>query len=51
MPKQYEKIRDSYIKAGKPEAKAKEIAARTFISEGKTKSERSERAKSLHKGK
>jgi hypothetical protein len=48
MPKQYERIRDSYIAKGKSPDKAKEIAARTYISEGKTKAAKSMRAKSLH---
>ena len=30
MPKQYEDIRDSYIKRGTPEKKAKSIAAATY---------------------
>lgn len=32
MPAQYEKIRDSYIKAGKPVAEAKKLAAMTYNS-------------------
>jgi hypothetical protein len=50
MPAQYEHIKASYLKRGASEAKAKEIAARTYISRGKTKSARSTRARSLHTG-
>ena len=30
MPRQYEHIRDSYVKAGKPLKKAKKLAAMTY---------------------
>jgi hypothetical protein len=30
MPKQYEEIRDSYIKSGKPVEEAKKLAAMTY---------------------
>jgi hypothetical protein len=50
VPEQYIKIRDSYLKRGASEKRAKEIAARTYISRGKTKSARSTRARSLHTG-
>lgn len=48
MPKQYEKIRDTYIAKGKSEKDAKTIAAKTFIARGKG-GNRSKRAKALHK--
>ncbi len=44
-PIEYEKIRDSYIARGYPIDKAKELAARTFISRHPG------RAKELHHGK
>ena len=50
MPAQYEHIRDSYIKSGKPEKRAKELAARTYIAKGKAGS-RSSRAKALQSDK
>ena len=50
MPKQYEEIRDSYVKAGKPLKEAKRLAAQTFIAKGKGGSRHS-RAVSLHSDK
>lgn len=47
MPRQYEHIRDSYMKRGMSEDKAQSIAAATYIKRGKSGS-RSSRAKALH---
>ena len=47
MPAQYEHIRDSYVKSGKPLATAKKLAAMTYIAHGNTGNP-SSRAKSLH---
>ena len=47
MPRQYEHIRDSYMKRGMSEDKAQSIAAATYIKRGKGGS-RSSRAKALH---
>lgn len=49
MPKQYEAIRDALIEKGMDSKKAKEHAARIYISKGKGKGGRGDRAKSLHK--
>lgn len=46
MPAQYEDIRDSYVKRGKPLKEAKRIAAQTYIKRGAGGS-RSSRAKAL----
>lgn len=48
MPRQYEAIRDSYMKRRMSEDKAQSIAAATYIKRGKGGS-RSSRAKALHK--
>jgi hypothetical protein len=48
MPKQYEDIKNSYLKSGKSMKDAKSIAAATFIKNGKGAGGRSGRAKSLH---
>lgn len=50
-PKQYEDIRDSYERRGKPVKEAKKLAAMTYIARGKGKGGRSARAKSLQSGK
>lgn len=50
MPKVYESIRDSLISKGQSAKEAKTSAAKIFISKGKTKTQRSQRAKELHKG-
>lgn len=54
MPKQYEAIRDKIAKGSKKGTlaydKAQSKAAAIFVGEGKTKKERSKRAKELHKG-
>lgn len=47
MPRQYEHIRDSYMKRGMSEDKAQSNAAATYIKRGKSGS-RSSRAKALH---
>ena len=49
MPKQYEDIRDSYVKSGKPLADAKRLAAMTFIKRGAGGTRKS-RARSLQSG-
>jgi hypothetical protein len=46
MPKQYEAIRDKFIKQGESTKEAKTRAAKIFIAKGKGKS-RSARAKAL----
>lgn len=48
MPAQYERIKEAYLKKGKSDKKAKEIAAKIFIASGKGGT-RSSRAKELHK--
>lgn len=48
MPKQYEAIRDAFIKKGVSTQEAKTRAAKIYIAKGKGKS-RSARAKALHK--
>lgn len=54
MPKQYEAIRDKVAKGAKKDSpaydKAQSRAAAIYVGEGKTKKERSQRAKSLRKG-
>lgn len=47
MPKQYEAIRDSFIKKGESEKEAKTRAAKIFIANGNT-GDRHSRAVSLH---
>ena len=47
MPKQYEDIKESYLKSGKSEKEAKRIAAMTYIARGNT-GDRHSRAVSLH---
>ena len=47
MPREYEAIRDNLIKRGYSEEEAKELASRIYIGRGKTKKERSKRAKIL----
>ena len=50
MPKQYEAIRDKLLEHMVSEEEAKRSAAKIFISKGKTKAERSARAKELQHG-
>jgi hypothetical protein len=53
MPKQYEKVRDKITKGAKTDSptydKAQSQAAAIFVGQGKTKKDRSQRAKSLKK--
>jgi hypothetical protein len=52
MPAKYEAIRNSLLRRGKSEKEAKSTAAAVYVSQGKTKYARSQRAKSLqHKRK
>lgn len=48
MPAQYTAIRDKLLEHMVSEEEAKRSAAKIFISQGKTKAQRSERAKELH---
>ena len=52
MPKQYEVIRDKLAKGAKKDSpkynEAQSRAAAIFVGQGKTKEERSQRAKTLH---
>ena len=51
MPKQYEAIKNQYLKKGKSDKDAKTIAAKIFIARGagaKSPKGRSARAKQLH---
>lgn len=50
MPRMYESIRDALIEKGMSTDKAKEHAARIYISKGKGKKGRSQKAKELHQG-
>lgn len=54
MPKQYEAIRDKFAKGAKKDSPsydaAQSKAAAIYVSQGKTKKERSQRAKTLHEG-
>ncbi len=49
MPKTYVAIRDALIKRGVSPKKAKQIAAATYIKQGKTQKARHQRAKILAK--
>ena len=48
MPKAYEEIKDKLLEHMVSEEDAKRSAAKIFISQGKSKADRSARAKSLH---
>lgn len=50
MPREYEAIRDYFVKKGNDLPAAKEKAAKIYISHSKSKKGRSERAKKLHNG-
>jgi hypothetical protein len=50
VPKQYEVIRDALLEKGMSTEKAKEHAARIYISKGKGKAGRSKNAKALKHG-
>lgn len=49
MPAQYEAIRDDLLKKHLMEKEAKSRAAAIYVGQGKTKAERSARAKELQK--
>ena len=54
MPKQYEAIRDKFAKGAKKDSPKYDAtqsrAAAIYVGQGKTKEERSQRAKTLHDG-